>query len=83
MLALAAKHGMSDLRVFGSVARGEDGPDFCLDLMLRPPEDAGLFAISRFADELEDLLQVRVDVVPEGTLKPRVRSRVEPELVAL
>ena len=83
VLALAAKHGMSDLRVFGSVARGEDGPDSDLDLMVRPPKGVDLFAISRFAEELEDLLQVRVDVVPEGTLKPRVRSRVESDLVAL
>ena len=83
VLALAAKHGMSDLRVFGSVARGEDGPDSDLDLMVRLPEGAGLFAIARFAEELENLLQVPVDVVPEGTLKPRIQTRVEPDLVAL
>ena len=83
VLALAAKHGMSNLRVFGSVARGEDGPESDLDLMVRLPEGAGLFAIARFAEELEALLQVRVDVVPEGSLKQRVRARVEPELVAL
>jgi predicted nucleotidyltransferase len=83
VLALAAKHGMSNLQVFGSVARGQDGPDSDLDLMVRPPEGAGLFAIARFAEELEELLRVRVDVVPQGTLKARVRSRVEPDLVAL
>lgn len=83
VLALAAKHGMSNLRVFGSVARGEDGPESDLDLMVRLPEGAGLFAIGRFAEELEELLQVRVDVVPEGALKQRVRARVEPDLVAL
>lgn len=83
VLALAAKHGMSDLRVFGSVARGEDGPDSDLDLMVRLPKGAGLFAIGRFAEELEELLQVRVDVVPEGTLKKRIEARVSPELVAL
>jgi predicted nucleotidyltransferase len=74
---------MGDLRVFGSVARGEDGPDSDLDLMVRLPEGAGLFAIGRFAEELEELLGVRVDVVPEGTLKKRVQARVEPELMAL
>lgn len=83
VLALAAKHGMSNLRVFGSVARGDDGPDSDLDLMVRLPEGAGLFAIARFAEELEELLHVPVDVIPEGTLKQRVRARVEPELVAL
>lgn len=83
VLALAAKHGMSNLQVFGSVARGDDGPESDLDLMVRLPEGAGLFAIGRFAQELEELLQVPVDVVPEGTLKQRMRSRVEPDLVAL
>ncbi len=83
VLALAAKHGMSNLQVFGSVARGDDGPESDLDLMVRLPEGAGLFAIGRFAEELEELLQVPVDVVPEGTLKQRMRSRVEPDLVAL
>lgn len=83
VLALAAKHRMSNLRVFGSVARGDDGPDSDLDLRVCLPDGAGLFAIARFAEELEELLQVRVDVVPEGTLKQRVRARVEPDLVAL
>lgn len=83
VLALAAKHGMTDVRVFGSVARGEDGPESDLDLMVRLPDGAGLFAIARFTEDLEELLQVRVDVVPEGSLKQRVRARVEPELVAL
>lgn len=83
VLALAAKHGMTHLQVFGSVARGTDGPASDLDLMVRMPEGVGLFALARFAEELEALLKVTVDVVPEGTLKPRVRARVEPELVAL
>lgn len=78
---LAEKHGMRDLRVFGSVTRGEDGSDSDLDLMVRPPEGSGLFTISRFAEDHEDLLQVRVDGVPEGTLMPRVGSRVESDLV--
>jgi predicted nucleotidyltransferase len=83
VLALAAKHGMSNLQVFGSVARGDDGSDSDLDLMVRQPQAAGLFALGRFAEELEELLQVPVDVVAEGTLKPRIRARVEPDLVAL
>jgi predicted nucleotidyltransferase len=83
VVALAAMHGLGDLGLFGCVARGEDGPDSDLDLMVRLPEGAGLFAIGRFAEELEELLGVRVDVVPEGTLKKRVQARVEPELMAL
>jgi predicted nucleotidyltransferase/DNA-binding XRE family transcriptional regulator len=83
VLALAAKHGISDLRVFGSVARGEEGPDSDLDLLVHLPEDAGLFALGRFREELEALLRVPVDVVPDDGVKPRVRANIDKDLVAL
>ncbi len=65
MLALAAKQGVSDVRVFGSVARGEQGPDSDLDLLVHLPEDAGL-VLGRFGDELHKLLGAPV-VVPDPT----------------
>jgi predicted nucleotidyltransferase len=83
VLALAAKHGISDLRVFGSVARGEEGPSSDLDLLVHLPEDAGLFALGRFREELEALLHVPVDVVPDDGVKPRVRANIDKDLVAL
>lgn len=83
VLALAAKHGISDLRVFGSVARGEEGPTSDLDLLVHLPADAGLFALGRFREELEALLHVPVDVVPDDGVKPRVRANIDKDLVAL
>jgi predicted nucleotidyltransferase/DNA-binding XRE family transcriptional regulator len=83
VLALAARHGVTDLRVFGSVARGEEGPDSDLDLLVRLPEDAGLFALGRFREELEGLLRVPVDVVPDDGVKPRLRASIDKDLVAL
>ena len=56
MLALAVRHGVTDLCVFGSVTRGEDGPDSDLDLLVHLPRDAGLFLLWRFRQELQDLL---------------------------
>jgi predicted nucleotidyltransferase len=82
-VALAAKHGVTDVRVFGSVARGEDGPDSDLDLLVHLPDGAGLFLLSRFKHDLEDLLRVAVDVVPDEGVKPRVRVNIDKDLVAL
>jgi uncharacterized protein len=83
LVATAAAHGVSNLRVFGSVARGEDRPDSDVDLLADLPPGMGLFGLGRVQDELEALLGVRVDLVPAGDLKPDVRARVERDLVAL
>ena len=80
VLALAARHGITDLRVFGSVARGEDSPGSDLDLLVHLPDGAGLFLLGRFSEELAGLLGVDVDVVPDDSLKPRVRTSVERDL---
>lgn len=83
VLAVAAKHGVTDVRVFGSVARGEETGTSDLDLLVRLPDGAGLFALGRFKQDLEDLLRVEVDVVPDDGVKPRVRINIDRDLVAL
>ncbi len=83
VLAVAARHGVSDVRVFGSVARGEEGPTSDLDLLVHLPKGAGLFLLGRFKEDLEALLHVEVDVVPDDGVKPRVRANIDGDLVAL
>ncbi len=83
VLATAARHGMTDLRVFGSVARGEDTDDSELDLLAHVPEGTGLLVLGRFIQELEDLLHVPVDVVSDDNVKPRVRDSIQGDLVPL
>lgn len=83
VLALAAKHGVSDIRIFGSVARGEERPSSDLDLLVHLPDGAGLFLLGRFKEDLEALLHVAVDVVPDDGVKPRVRANIDADLVAL
>ncbi len=83
VLATAARHGMTDLRVFGSVARGQDTDDSDLDLLVHVPEGTGLLVLGRFIQELEDLLHVPVDVVPDDSVKPRVRDSIQGDLVPL
>jgi predicted nucleotidyltransferase len=68
---------MADIRVFGSVARGQDTDSSDLDLLMRVPEGTGLLALGRFTQELEDLLHVPVEVVPDDSVKPRVRDGID------
>jgi hypothetical protein len=83
VIAAAAAHGVSNLRVFGSVARGEDRPDSDVDLLADLPPGMGVFGLGRVQADLEAILQARVDLVPAQDLKPDIRPRAERELVAL
>jgi uncharacterized protein len=83
LVAAAAAHGVTNLRVFGSVARGTDRPDSDLDLLADLPPGMGLLGLGRVQAELEDILGRKVDLVPAGDLKPGVRARAEGDLVAL
>jgi predicted nucleotidyltransferase/DNA-binding XRE family transcriptional regulator len=83
LVAAAAAHGVQNLRVFGSVARGEDRPDSDVDLLADLPAGLSLFGLGRAAAELEDILGTRVDLIPAADLKPGVRARVQRDLVAL
>jgi predicted nucleotidyltransferase len=68
--------GVRDIRVFGSVARGEAGPDSDIDLLVDYVPGHGGFAFVEFCDAVEKLLGRRVDVVTERSLPPRIRERV-------
>ena len=76
ILRIAAAHGATNVRVFGSVARGTAGPDSDLDLLIDVgPVHSPWFPGGLVAD-LEDLLGCRVDVVTEPGLHRRIRERV-------
>jgi uncharacterized protein len=83
LVAAAAAHDVANLRVFGSVARGQDGPDSDVDLLADFPPGMGLLGLGRLADELEAIVGAHVDLVPAGDLKPDVRQRAERDLVEL
>jgi uncharacterized protein len=83
MVTAAAAHGVANLRVFGSVARGEDRDDSDVDLLADIPAGMGLLGLGRVTEELEAVVGARVDLVPAGQLKPAVRRRAERDLVAL
>jgi predicted nucleotidyltransferase len=83
LVAAAAAHNVTNLRVFGSVARGEDRPDSDVDLLVDLPPHMGLLGLSRVQADLEAILGTRIDLIPAGDLKPAVRARAERDLVAL
>lgn len=76
VLEVAAKHGAADVRVFGSMARGEANEASDIDLLVRMEPGRSLFDLGALVMDLEELLGCRVDVVTEGGLRPRIREHV-------
>lgn len=81
--ALGARYGVHDIRVFGSLARGDASPDSDIDLLVNCVPGHGGFAFVEFCEEVERLLGRRVDVVSERSLHPRVRERILLQAVPL
>ena len=83
ILRLAAKHGARDVRVFGSVARGEAGPDSDVDFLVSTGlETSSWFPVGLIID-LQELLGREVDVVTENGLHWYIRERILKEAVPL
>ena len=83
VMELAGRRGLRNVRVFGSVARGEDREGSDIDLLVDVDEGVGLVDIAGLVRELTDLLGVAVDVVPANSLKRGVRDEVLAEAVPL
>ncbi len=81
--AVARTHGASCIRVFGSVARGEESASSDLDLLVDLEDGRGLFDLGALLMDLRDLLGCDVDVVVEPCLRPRVLSRVLADAIDL
>lgn len=76
VLRLAAKHGATDVRVFGSVARGDADESSDIDFLVQMSPGRSLFDLGGLLMDLQDLLERRVGVVTERGLRPRMRERV-------
>lgn len=83
ILKVAAKHGARNVRVFGSVARGEADERSDIDFLVEMEPRRSLFDLGGLQYELERLLGCPVDVVTERGLKARIRERVLREAVPL
>ena len=76
ILKIAAKHGARNIRIFGSVARGEARSDSDVDFLVDMEPGRTLFDMGGLLMDLRDLLGLQVDVVTEQGLKPRIRHRI-------
>ncbi|MBI3491218.1 MAG: nucleotidyltransferase family protein [Acidobacteria bacterium] len=83
VLELAARHGVRNVRVFGSNARGEDRPDSDLDLLVDVEPGRTLLDLIAFEQDLEELLARPVDVLTDGGLSPYLQKRILAEAAVL
>lgn len=76
ILDVARKHGATNVRVFGSVVRGEDSPDSDIDLLVDVSGPTSAWFPAGLILDLEELLRRRIDVVTERGLNPLLRDEV-------
>ncbi len=74
IIDLLQRHAIDKAAVFGSVARGEDGPDSDIDVVADVPSSMGLIGLAKVEQELQELLGVGVDLVPSRLMKQEVRE---------
>lgn len=83
ILRLAELHGCRNVRVFGSVAAGDDRVDSDLDFLVDLDEGRNLFDLGGLLADLKDTLASEVDLVEARCLHPYIRDRVLAEAVLL
>ena len=76
LLAMMRRHGASNPRIFGSVARREDGPDSDLDLLVEMESNRSLLDLISLQQEIEVSLGRRVDVLTPRSLNRHIRDQI-------
>ena len=83
ILSLAARHGAGNLRVFGSVARGDDQSGSDIDFLVDVETGRSLLDVIGLQQDLEELLGRRVEVFTDADLSPYLQLQVLAEAAAL
>jgi predicted nucleotidyltransferase len=83
ILALAARYGASNVRIFGSVAEGKADEASDVDFLVDMEPGRSLFDLGGLLMDLQNLLGRKVDVVTEAGLRDRIRRRVQEQAVRL
>lgn len=83
ILALASRHGARNVRVFGSIARGDNGAHSDIDLLVDVEAGCTLLDVIALEQDLEQLLGQRVDVLTDGGLSPYLQQQIFTEATAL
>lgn len=74
--ALIEKYGVTNPRIFGSVARGTDTDDSDLDILVDPAPETSLFELGALHDELSQLLACPVQILTPGDISHHFRAEV-------
>jgi uncharacterized protein len=83
ILELAARHGARSVRVFGSTARGDAGPQSDIDLLVDVEPGRTLLDVIAFEQDLEDVLGCSVQVLTDAGLSPYLQQRILAEAAVL
>jgi uncharacterized protein len=83
ILQHAAEHGARNVRVFGSMVRGDSHTTSDVDLLVEMEPGRSLVDLVGLWQDLEDLLGIQVDVLSEGGVSPHLRERIYAEAVPL
>ncbi|MFE4105109.1 nucleotidyltransferase family protein [Almyronema epifaneia] len=83
IIELAAKHGAYNIRVFGSVARGEADAQSDIDFLVEMESGRSLLDLGGLLMELQELLGCQIDIVTDKGLRNRIREHVLNEAVPL
>ena len=83
ILRLAQVHGAHNVLVFGSVARGESRPDSDIDFLVEMDNGRSLLDLIELGQDLETLLQRKVDILTDQGLSPYLEQRIHAEAVPL
>ncbi len=83
ILNLAAQHGASNIRIFGSVARDEEGEDSDIDFLVDMESDRSLLDRIGLIQDLEDILGRKVDVATVKGLRESFRERIMSQAIPL
>ena len=80
---IARRHGVTSIRLFGSAARGDDGPESDIDFLIEAGPVNSPWFPGGLVSDLEDLLGCRVDVVETGSISRTLRQRILQESIPL
>lgn len=83
LIAVAKKHGAYNLRIFGSVARGEESEKSDIDILVSFEKGRNIFDEVRLFDELTQCLNHKIDLVGEDALSPLLKSKILAESILL
>lgn len=83
IMQIATRHGAFNVRLFGSMARGEETKDSDVDMLVDMESGRSLFDLMMLKEELEEELGRRVDVVTEKSLNRHIKDKILLEAITL